>query len=172
MGVGLVLVAGGEDAPFVVMVVGGLPLQKGDPLGAVDLGGVGHRLQGVGHGLLQPRPAEEDAVGPLQGLHILHGEGVVVETAHRLVDHQGEGDVLRPPGDLGGEEIDGVGGGHHSQPVHFALIRPAAGQAGQQEKGGQKGTDYFFHVIPRDLRVWMSAPADRAELVYRNFFSL
>ena len=132
--------------PLLVVVVAFRPLQQGDVLGAVDLGGVGDGGQGVLHGLLQPCAAEEDAVGPFQGLHVLYGKGVVVEAADGLVDHQGEGDVLCPPGDLGGKEVDGVGGGHQVQGAVVLggrLPGPAGGQ--EQAEGQQQGQAFARH---------------------------
>lgn len=99
-------------AVVLVLVVVFVPLvgEQVDPLGAVDDrgGGLGQR---IGHKVLQPHAVHHDDIGALDGLHIIDGEGVVVETGNLILDQQIHLDVLHVFGDGGGEEIDGICGG-------------------------------------------------------------
>ena len=135
----------------VVVMAGG---QQLDPRRAVDLPGVGG-FQGVGHGVLQARAVEDDHVRAVQDLHVPDREGVVVQAAHRLVDHQGHVDVLRAFGDFPGEEVDGIGGGGQGQAV-LRLTGPLPGAAGRQGKGKsqtqQEGKKFFQHGYAPFLR--------------------
>jgi len=126
--------------------------QKGDPLGGVDDGGLGLG-QGIGHEVLQPHPVHHDHVGPLDGLHVGGGEGIVMEAGGLGVDQQGDLHPLRPLGDGGGEEVHRVGGG---QNVEGIVLLPLGGGTGgeQKEQGRQQGGQgTFFHGIPRFFRI-------------------
>lgn len=107
-----------------------LPLQQRDALGAVNLGRIAHSLQGAFHGLLQAGAVAHDDVGPFQGLHIFYGEGVVMQAADGLVDHQGDGAVRNAAGHLAGEEIHRVGGGDDLGLAVFCSVAGVGGAGG------------------------------------------
>ena len=155
VGVRLMLMAGREDSPFV-MVSCVLPLQQRDALGAVNLGRIAHSLQGAFHGLLQAGAVAHDDVGPFQGLHIFYGEGVVMQAADGLVDHQGDGAVRNAAGHLAGEEIHRVGGGDDLGPAVFCSVAGVGGAGGQQQKEAtQKEQAGSSHRLPPFIRYRM-----------------
>ena len=110
--------------------------------------------QGVLHEFLQPGAVQDDDVGPLDGLHVAHRQGVVVEAGGLGVDQQGDLHPVGSLGDGGGKEVDRVGG---TKNVKVLLPRWGSGLGradtpGQQKKS-QKGGKDFFHTKPRFKKV-------------------
>ena len=106
--------------------------------------------QGVGHEVLQPYAIHDDDVGGLDGLHIVDGEGVVVEAGNLPLNQQVHLYPIHPLGDGGGKQIDGIGGAQDPQSAALrggggGRLPPAAG--GEQEQRGQEnGRQRFFHA--------------------------
>ena len=145
----------------LVVVVVALMAQGGQqrhPLGAVDDGGVGGG-QGVGHEVLQAHAVHDDDVGGLDGLHIVDGEGVIMETGDLLLDEPGDLHPLHPFRDGGGEEVDRVGGGQDVKGIVFLRRRgggrrPAAAGGEEEQAGEEQGEHGFFHGNT-SIMVWI-----------------
>ena len=128
--------------PLVVVV--GPVFQQLHPHRAVDNRRTG-ALQGVLQKFLQPRAVDGDHVRPFQLLHVLHGQGVVVEAAGAPGVQPLHLHSLHPLGHGGGEQINGVGGTHHRQP---GLLRRDRAAGERQEQRGQEGKqNRSFHWV-------------------------
>ena len=69
------------------------------------------------HEVLHPHAVFQDQVGPVQGLHIPDGQGIVVETAHRLIHHRHHPDLFHALRHGGGKAVDRPGGGRYGGQV-------------------------------------------------------
>ena len=120
---------------LVLVVVMGQVLQQLNALRAVDDPGV-RGGQSVLQKFLQTRAVDGDDVRPLQLLHVLHGQGVVVETAGAAGIQPLHYYAVYPSRDSGGKQVNRVGGAHHGQPG----LLPGRGTGGQgQQQGGRQG---------------------------------
>ena len=129
----------------VVVVVVVLPLvvvlpvlQQLHPLGTVDHRRVGGG-QGVLHEFLQLSAVHGDHICPLDLLHIVHRQRIVVQAAHLTGAqplHRHAVHILRKGA---GKEIDGVGGGQHGQPRLLLFpSAPSGRRTGRKQKHRQK----------------------------------
>ena len=75
---------------FALMVVVSA-LQQFNALGGINDGPGGP--QGVGEEILQPRSGNNHNGGGFDGLHLVHGQGVVVETGDIFRHQPGDGQV-------------------------------------------------------------------------------
>ena len=136
-------------AVVLLVVVVGEVLQQLYPLRTVD----GQRIrggQGILQKLLQPRAVHHDHVCPVQKLHIVDGQSIVMQTAGLSGVQPLHRHTIHPFGDCGGKQIDRVGGGHDAKPLLFPGGRSRSAAAGQQHcqrRGNEKNAS--FHAIPR-----------------------
>src|SRR5699024_2163062 len=107
----------------------------------------------------------DNDVGPLDGLHVADGEGVVVETGDLLVHQQAHLHPLRPLGHRGGEEVDRVGGGHNVEGI-FVLGGGGLSAGGEQQDKGAQGRNQFFHIVPLISKI-----ESMTTLYYTAFFA-
>ena len=131
----------------VVIVQGG---QQGHVPAAIN-GEGGGGVQRVVHKLLQLRPVQGDDVCLGQLFHVVHRQGVVVQTAGRAGVQPQHRRAVYLSGQSAGQQIEGVGGGHHGEGVvvlRGGRIPGGPGAASQQRQRQQQGKQAFFHRAP------------------------
>ena len=129
-----------------------------DALRAVDDHG-GRGGQGVVHEVLQAHAVHDDHIGPFYDLHIADREGIIVETAHGLIDDGAYLHALHLPDNGPCEEVDGVSGGGNGQRIPLLGRRgfPAGHAAGGEgeTKNKEQGKNRLFQENTSNTICWL-----------------
>ena len=119
-----------------VIIVVRITVQQGNAGAGVDhVPSVQHIVQKI----LQPCAVFHQYIGLFHGLHVLHGQRVVVQAGYLLVDDKFHLYAVDPLGDCLSQQIDRVGGGRHLKGGAVCVTLPCAAAGQSQRRADQQG---------------------------------